>query len=317
MDLSSSIALAFLLDLILGDPRKLPHPVRGLGRLAEYFEKVFRGKFKNQKLAGVVMVITMIVFTYGATRGFLEALRSLNAHLHFWAETILIYTSLSVRGLYDESRPVETLLRKGDLQGARDHLRWIVGRDTHDMDQQGVIRATVETVAENTVDGVIAPLFYAFIGGAPLALAYKCINTLDSMFGHKNQTYIQFGWASARLDDCAGWIPARLGGPIMIAAAFLAGPNGRSAWATMIRDGQKHLSPNAGIPEAVMAGALGIQLGGPQRYQGRLAEKPFLGTAFREVDVDDIARSHHMLFAASFLALIFFMLTRNSILALN
>jgi len=240
----------------------------------------------------------------------LELFRQVDGQLYFVMETILIYTALATRSLYDESHPVLVALHNGDLDKARSQLQNIVGRDTGHLNQQQIARATVETVSENTVDGVVAPLFYACIGGAPLALTYKCINTLDSMFGYKNEAYIHFGWASARLDDVANWLPARVPGPLMAFAATLLGLNGKRALTTMWRQGQNHLSPNAGIPEAVVAGALGVELGGPQYYQGRILENPTIGEAYREIEPEDISRSHKILFTAALLALVLFLCLR-------
>jgi adenosylcobinamide-phosphate synthase len=184
----------------------------------------------------------------------------------------------------------------------------IVGRDTGNLDRQGILRATVETIAESMVDGIISPLFYACIGGAPLALAYKAINTLDSMIGHQDETYRDFGKFAARLDDAANWIPARLGGVIIALACFICGFNGRESLKTIWRDGQKHLSPNAGIPEAAVAGGLGIQLGGASFYGGIRIDKPHIGDSKRELALSDITASHKIMFASSGLALVLFVL---------
>ena len=185
----------------------------------------------------------------------------------------------------------------------------IVGRDTQSLDKQGILRATVETIAESMVDGIISPLFYACIGGAPLAMAYKAINTLDSMIGHNDKVYCDFGKFAARLDDAANWIPARLGGLIIIFACAICGFNARESLKMILRDGQKHLSPNAGIPEAAFAGALGVQLGGASYYEGVRIDKPLIGEAKRNLELSDITRSHKIMFAASCLSLVLFILT--------
>jgi adenosylcobinamide-phosphate synthase len=310
MDPTVMIGIAFVMDLILGDPKGVPHPVRAMGRGAKSLERITRKKTRNQKLAGSVTVLILVTGTYAVSLSLLELFRQMNAQLFFVMETILIYTALATRSLYDESHPVQIALNHSDYHQARCHLQNIVGRDTQHLNRKQITRATVETVSENTVDGVVAPLFYACIGGAPLALTYKCVNTLDSMFGYKNKEYIHFGWASARLDDVANWLPARLAGPLMVLAATLLGLNGKRAWTTMWRQGQNHLSPNAGIPEAVVAGSLGVELGGPQYYQGRMSDKPTIGEAFREIEIEDIFRSHQILFATALLALGFFLLIR-------
>lgn len=307
------ISVAFVMDLVLGDPKGAPHPVRAMGKAARVLERMTRTRIHNSKLAGVVTVLILVLTTYGVSRGFLESLGNLNHQFYFVMETLLIYTSLATRSLYDESHPVLIKLRQGNEGHARSQLQNIVGRDTQHLNRKQITRATVETVSENTVDGVVAPLFYACMGGAPLALTYKCINTLDSMFGYKNETYINFGWASARLDDAVNWLPARIAGPLMVVSATLLGQNGKRAWNTMLRDGQNHSSPNAGIPEAVVAGSLGVELGGPQYYQGRMVEKPTIGKELREIEPEDIFRSHQILFATAFLALLFFLSLRMGV----
>jgi adenosylcobinamide-phosphate synthase len=313
MDLAIMIGIAFVMDLILGDPKGAPHPVRAMGKAAKWLEGISRKIIRNQKLAGSATVLILVIATYTVSWGLLDTLWHWNAQLSFVIEIVLIYTTFATRALYDESQPVLVAIRQGDEEQARRHLQNIVGRDTGQLNRQQIARATVETISENTVDGVIAPLFYACIGGAPLALTYKCINTLDSMFGYKNQTYIHFGWASARLDDAANWLPARIAGPLMVIAATLLGQNGKRAWSTMMRDGQNHLSPNAGIPEAVVAGALGVELSGPQYYQGRRVDKPAIGKALREIESEDIFRSHQILFVTAFLALVLFLSIRAGI----
>ncbi len=301
---------AFALDLLLGDPRQWPHPVRWMGTAATKLEILCYGRFRSLKVTGLVANVVLVTGTYALTDVALEFSEIVHPTLGWCLEAYLIYTALSIRGLYDESRPVRVHLESENLVAARKSLSWIVGRDTKNLNEKEIIRATVETVAENTVDGVIAPLFYACIGGAPLAMAYKCVNTLDSMFGYRNERYREFGWASARLDDAANWIPARIGGLLLVLAALIAGQDAHRAWATMRKDGQNHYSPNAGIPEAAAAGALGVRLGGSQFYQGVWIEKPTLGRAFKELGREDIAAVHRLLFAASALALFAFITAR-------
>jgi adenosylcobinamide-phosphate synthase len=310
MELTVMIGIAFVMDLLLGDPKGAPHPVRAMGKVAKSLEGITRKKIRNQKRAGLVTVIILVAGTYWVSLSLLGVLRQVSSQLSFVLETLLIYTALATRSLYDESQPVLVALQEDDPEKARFHLQNIVGRDTEHLDKKQIARATVETVSENTVDGVVAPLFYACIGGAPLALAYKCINTLDSMFGYKNEEYIHFGWASAKLDDVANWLPARVAGPLMVLAASLLGLNGKRALITMWKQGQNHLSPNAGIPEAVVAGSLGIELGGPHHYQGCVLEKPAIGEAHREIETEDIVRSHKILFTTASLALGLFLLLR-------
>ncbi len=310
MELTVMIGIAFFLDLILGDPKGAPHPVRAMGKAAKWVERIARRKIQNQKQAGSIAVLVLVTGTYAVSWSLLESFRQVSAQIACALETILIYTTLATRSLYDESRPVQIALKQGDCILARGHLKNIVGRDTQHLNQNQITRATVETVSENTVDGVVAPLFYTCLGGASLALTYKCVNTLDSMFGYKNEEYIHFGWASARLDDIVNWLPARLAGPIMVLASALLGLNGKRAFTTMWRQGQNHLSPNAGIPEAVVAGSLGIELGGPQYYQGRIVEKPVIGEALREIEPEDIFRSQKILLTTALLALGLFLSLR-------
>lgn len=303
------IFLAYLLDLAMGDPKYFPHPVRWMGKMAGLLETVTRKYFRNPFVAGWVTTLLILFMVIGGSWGLLWLLGKGHPYLGIGGSVYLIYTCLSVRSLYDESKPVAECLRERKLDEARVHLSQIVGRDTDQLEEKGITRATVETVAENTIDGIVAPLLYACLGGAPLALGYKAINTLDSLFGYRTEAYEQFGKFPARLDDAANWIPARLGGAVMVAAAWMCGYQGKKAWSTMIRDGGNHPSPNAGIPEAVMAGALGIQLGGPNVYQGVSINKPFIGDPVKEIDRADIGKSHRVMFVTSFLSTNLFVLT--------
>ncbi|GJL79814.1 MAG: cobalamin biosynthesis protein CobD [Nitrospinaceae bacterium] len=306
MDLSYQILLAFLIDLLIGDPRGYPHPVRIIGCIAKRLESITRKHFANQTTAGTATTGCIVGGTFIFTLGLLWALKTIHPMAETAGSIFLIYTCISVRSLYAESRPVFCQLSKGRVDLARTSLANIVGRDTENLDKKEISRATVETVAESTVDGIIAPLFYACLGGAPLAMAYKAISTLDSMFGYRNEIYRNFGKVPARLDDAANWIPARLGGFLMAAAAALCGFDGKRSLKTVKRDGANHLSPNAGIPEAAMAGALGIRLGGPSFYGKQKVVKPYIGTAENEIDLTDIQNSHKIMFVSSALSLTLF-----------
>ena len=303
----SLIPAAFALDAVLGDPRWLPHPVRWMGRAIEICESIFRRYLKNQYLAGGLFALSLILACWGLTAAALQAARMLHPAAGLGLEVVLIFFCLSARSLFDAGMEIHRLLRQERVDTARSRLSWIVGRDVDRYGADDISRATVETVAENFVDGVLSPLCFAAVGGAPLAMAYKMVNTLDSMVGYKNERYARFGWAAARLDDLANFIPARLAvGIISLAAKLLAGKTGRQALATGIKEGARHSSPNAGYPEAAFAGALAVRLGGPNYYGGVLVEKPYIGVAFGRV------RQHHiqkacalMMFAAliaSFLA---------------
>jgi adenosylcobinamide-phosphate synthase len=300
------IILAYLLDLWIGDPKSFPHPVRWIGRAADGLERVTRRYIKNLFVAGGITSILLLFVTVVGAWGLLWVFGKVHPYLEVCGSVYLLYACFSVRSLYDESKPVADYLHEGQIDKSRISLSHIVGRDTQSLNVSGITQATVETVAENTIDGIVAPLLYACLGGAPLALGYKCINTLDSLFGYRNETYEQFGKFPAHLDDAVNWIPARIGGALIVLASYLCGYRGPNAWRIMLRDGGKHLSPNAGIPEAAMAGALGLQLAGPSHYGGATVNKPFIGDSLKDIEAADISRSHRVMFATSFLALLFF-----------
>jgi len=313
MELSYQILVAFLIDLLIGDPKGYPHPVRIIGFIAKRLEEHTRKTFSNHVTAGAVTTTTVVCGTYIFVWSLLWGLQSIHPTAETAGSIFLIYTCISVRSLYDESRPVFSHLESGRTDLAQASLARIVGRDTENLNDKEISRATVETIAESTVDGIIAPLFYACLGGAPLALAYKAVNTLDSIFGYKNATYINFGRIPARLDDAANWLPARLGGLFMAIGAGLCGFNGKRSWKTVQRDGANHLSPNSGIPEAAMAGALGIQLGGNSFYNNQLVEKPYIGSAENEINAMDIIHSHKIMFASAVLSLLALIIFRSFI----
>ncbi|HWP50043.1 MAG TPA: adenosylcobinamide-phosphate synthase CbiB [Candidatus Limnocylindrales bacterium] len=308
--LSVEIFLAYLLDLILGDPRWLPHPVRGIGYAITQTERFLRRLKIAERLAGVILTVFIVGGIFLISTGLVNLAHFLHPTLGTGLSIVLIFTTLSVKSLYQESMKVYWALQKGDLLKARKDLAMIVGRDTENLDFVEIVRAGVETVAENTVDGVISPLFFAFLGGAPLALTYKAINTLDSMVGYRNEKYLRFGWASARLDDIANFIPARIAGILMPLAAFLCGERGFEALKIVLRDGQKHPSPNSGISEAAVAGALGVQLGGLNFYQGKPSLKPTLGDSTRSLTLEDIYRANRIMLVTSGLTLTLGLLCR-------
>jgi adenosylcobinamide-phosphate synthase len=226
-------------------------------------------------------------------------------HIHHWVgvagEAVLAWFCLAARSLHRESKQVADALEAGDLEGARQLLSQIVGRDTAELSEEQVWRATVETVAENSSDGVVAPLFFLMLGGPLAALAYKAVNTLDSMVGYRNERYLHFGWAAARLDDLVNWLPARLTGGLICCCAHSIGLSGQGAWRIMERDGRKHSSPNAGIPEAAVAGALGVRLGGSSSYFGQLVEKPFIGEPLQPLDTRAWRGSIRLMYGAEML----------------
>jgi len=274
---------AVILDLLIGDPRWFPHPVVYVGKLITVLENRLRRSVKSERLGGVLLLVMTVGITCGVAVAFLKGAYAVSPYLGFGVAVILSWSCIAARSLHRESRQVADPLSRGELATARGYLSMIVGRDTAELDEPEIWRATVETVAENTSDGVIAPLFYLCLGGPVLAIAYKAVNTLDSMVGYRNERYLEFGRASARFDDLANFIPARLTGLLMVAAAPLSGFSAKNSWRIMRRDGRNHSSPNSGIPEAAVAGALGIRLGGTNLYAGKPVAKPTIGDAIQQI----------------------------------
>jgi adenosylcobinamide-phosphate synthase len=278
------LVLAIVLDLLLGDPRWLPHPVILIGRLITALESLLRSVFRNERFAGVLLLIgTAGIATL--TAWLLIKVSSLfHPLVGFLAAAVLSYTCLATRSLHSESALVADALADGNLEKARLCLSYIVGRDTANLEESEIWRALVETVAENTSDGIIAPLFWLALGGPVAGIAYKAVSTLDSMVGYKNDRYLLFGWASARMDDLLNYVPARLTALFMILAAAPAGLSPRGALSIATRDRLKHPSPNSGHPEAAAAGALGVQLGGRAFYNGRECWKQTIGDPHAPLD---------------------------------
>lgn len=274
---------AVLIDLLLGDPRWLPHPVIMIGKLIAFLECRLRLLLDNERAGGVLLLVITVAVTCGIAVAVEKAVYGINIYAGYAFSAILGWTTIAGRSLHQESGLVSAALVHGDLPEARRALAMIVGRDTEHLEEGDIWRGAVETVAENSSDGVIAPLFYLALGGAPLALAYKAVNTLDSMVGYRNERYLRFGWASARFDDLCNFIPARITGLLMVAAAPLFRLSAAGAWRIMHRDGRNHSSPNSGVPEAAAAGALGVRLGGVNRYFGREVVKPTIGDDLQEL----------------------------------
>lgn len=292
------ICLAFLLDLALGEPPERWHPVCWMGKAVAVAERPFTSREAPEALkraAGAAVAGTLPLATFLATR---RLIRFLPRPLAMALEVTALWTALATRSLYVSARAVERGLEAG-LESGREQVAGMVGRDTANLDVAGVARAAVESVAENANDGVVAPLFFAFAGGAPLALAYKMVNTLDSMVGYRNRRYQDFGWASARLDDIAGFLPARLTAAAVVTAGYTVGADGRAAWRVWRRDSGGHASPNAGVCEGAFAGALGVRLGGDDRYGGNRRERAVIGAGLREPRPDDIARAAKLMLAAA------------------
>jgi adenosylcobinamide-phosphate synthase len=280
--------LAFFLDLIMGDPPWLPHPVRIIGKGISIMEYLLTKPFSlkaQEKLAGIllttVIVSSTFLLAYITEKWILFSTKGITGFIGIAFLVYLTSTTLATKELLLSGFKVIKAVKEENIELARERLHMIVGRDVNALDEKGILKATIETLSENLSDGVIAPLFYLTIGGMPLGMAYKAINTLDSMVGYKNDQYMRFGWASARLDDLANYIPARISGLLIVLSSgilFRSPAIMRYSFITMCRDGRKHTSPNSGYPEAAMAGALGIQLGGPSIYHGVLFEKPHIGS---------------------------------------
>jgi adenosylcobinamide-phosphate synthase len=309
------IVSAYILDLIFGDPRRLPHPVRGIGWLIQRFETLLRRFAKTpgtERTAGIVLVIAIVLPVYFLCRLLILSASSFSLYLGLAVSALMAYTTLAARALADSAQAVLSPLDNGDIVRARKELSMIVGRDTEDLDEKEITRAVVETVAENASDGVVAPLFYMALGGPALAMAYKAVNTLDSMVGYKNARYINFGRAAARLDDAANFIPARITAVLfcfvsnlfsLFNSAFRIPHSAfQTPWRVMLRDGRNHPSPNSGYPEAAMAGALGVRLGGQSTYGGRLSRKPFIGNELRPLDKKDVEKSVRLMYCACLFA---------------
>ncbi len=289
------IGLALLLDQLLGDPRWLPHPVRGIGLLQSFLETVCRRLLPGPRLAGVVTVLVSLLVTGILTWGVLHGAGLIHPLARDAAAIILLYTTFAARDLARHALAVFQALVGKDIGLARQRVAMIVGRDTAGLDEAGVTRAGVESVAESLVDGVTAPIFYALLGGPMGAMLYKAINTGDSMFGYKNERYREFGWAAARLDDLANFVPARLTSLLIPLAALLLGLKARGSLAILRRDRRCHASPNSGFPEAAVAGALGIQLGGSSSYFGKMVSKPTMGDAHQEIAPGHLGSAVHLM----------------------
>jgi adenosylcobinamide-phosphate synthase len=296
---------AFILDLILGDPHKLPHPVRLMGKAITALEPRCRALPWHLTLSGALFASVLIGGTWCAAFLIVTVSGQIHPVLADIMEIILIYYCISASSLASAATDVVNTLQQQGLAQAKKKVAMIIGRDVASLSANGVKRGCVETVAENLVDGVIAPLFFAAIGGAPLAVAYKMVNTLDSMVGYKNETYRSFGKASARIDDIANYIPARLAIPIIALAACLLAAKGQVAFATAVAEGRNHSSPNAGYAEAAFAGVLGVRLNGPNFYGGKRVNKPYLGIRFApEINSRHIRQACDLMFLSSLLWII-------------
>lgn len=310
----AALIVGYGLDLLLGDSSFLYHPIRVIGNLIALLEKWLRKVFpktpKGELAGGVFLVILVCLAGYGVPALLLFAAFKIHPVIGLLLEVLWCWQIPATKCLKDESMKVYQKLKENDLPGARYAVSMIVGRDTENLSETGVTKAAVETIAENTSDGVIAPLFFLAIGGPALGFLYKSINTMDSMVGYKNEKYQYFGTAAARLDDVLNYIPARLSAWIMILASWCVGMNGKNAARIYLRDRYKHSSPNSAHTEAVMAGALEVQLAGDAWYFGKLHKKPFIGDPIRKIEIEDIPRSHKLMYATAVLSVIVFGILR-------
>ncbi|MBR0382773.1 MAG: cobalamin biosynthesis protein CobD [Eubacterium sp.] len=333
MKLAVMMSAGFLLDLILGDPHRLIHPVQMIGWLIDFGKKMawkliygcsydevrekgLERKKNREIFAGFWLAVLVVTVTYAVSAGLLY----LAGRIHPWAgyalETWMIYRIMATKSLRRESMKVYDRLKAGDLAGARKEISYLVGRDTQELDESEIARADVETIAENTADGIVAPLFFIAIGGAPLGFAYKAVNTLDSMVAYRNEELLYLGRFSARLDDICNFIPARLAACMMILAAGILRLDFRGAVRIFLRDRYNHLSPNSAQTEAVAAGALGIRLGGTHTYFGKPVVKPEIGDDLRPVEYEDIRKTNQLLYVSAFLTLVVCCFVRIAVFSL-
>lgn len=299
------LTIGFILDLLIGDPNNPFHPVRGIGLLASKLETIFRKLLKNSlKIAGLIVWIITIILTFAITYGIIFVCMKINKYLGVIVQGIIIYFCISAKGLVVEGYKVIKYLNEGNIEKSRKQLSYIVGRDTESLDSKGITRAVIETIAENMSDGVIAPILFAGIFGAAGSMAYKAVNTMDSMFGYKNEKYIKFGYFPAKLDDLFNYIPARVTGILIIISSFFLKRDYKNSLKIYKRDRYNHTSPNSAHPEAAMAGALDIQLGGANYYFGKIVEKPVIGDKIKEIEINDVKKTAEILYLSAVMGFI-------------
>lgn len=304
------VIAGFVLDMIFGDPHWLYHPVRAIGKCIEVCERIFvkllnisweREKdILKKRIAGILIVIVVLLFSVGVPFIILYAAGRINFYLKTAVECIMCYQLLAAKSLKNESMKVYNALEKGNIEGARQAVSMIVGRDTKSLDEEGITKAAVETVAENTSDGVIAPLLFIMCFGVLGGFFYKAVNTMDSMIGYRNDKYCYLGTAAARLDDIVNFIPARISAVFMIVSAFILRLDYKNALRIFKRDRYKHKSPNSAQTEAVCAGALNVELAGNAYYFGKLYVKPVIGDRGRKIEVFDIVRANRLMYCTAF-----------------
>ena len=303
------IWIAYILDLIFGDPQNIIHPVQIIGKMISLGEKILLKEKSGSRykfFAGIILNIFVVSITYGLTCLIYKS--SKISGVFTLIEIYLMYTVFSVNSLAREGNRVYNILKEGNIEKARKDLSYLVSRDTETMDEKMIIRSTMETISENTVDGIVAPMFYMFLGGLPLAMTYKAINTLDSMVGYKNEKYMDFGKFSAKIDDVANFIPARITGVLIVAASMILRYNYKNSLKMFIRDRKNHSSPNSAHAEASVAGALGVQFGGRVSYFGKEVDKPVIGDKIKDFELEDIKKNIKIMYITSFLSLAIFSL---------
>lgn len=299
-----AVLLGFILDQVLGDPRNWPHPVVGIGKGIAFLEhRLNKGTALVRRQRGVLLTLSVVGGTFLITWSIVFIARTIHPWVGFAVNVYLIFTALAGKSLLEAGTRVLNPLHNGDLSLARERLSWFVSRDTEQLTEGEIVRGTVETLAENTVDGILSPLFYAAIGGAPLAMAFKAVSTLDSMVGYRNERYIDFGWFSARTDDWANYIPARLSVPLLLFAGWIRHLPVRYAYQIWRRDAKGHPSPNGGNPESVVAGLLEIQLGGINQYHGEVHHRAEMGDILHPLSAKDIERCRSLVRMTTWLAL--------------
>lgn len=310
-----AVVCGFILDLFFGDPLWMPHPICLIGNLIGFLEKKLRkiagDDSSNLLVAGFCLVVIILTFSFVVPYYILVLAKSISPWLAFVVETIMFYQIFAIKSLKDESEKVYDKLIHSTIEQARIQLSWIVGRDTAELSKEEVTKGTIETIAENTADGVIAPMFFMIIGGAPLAFLYKGINTMDSMVGYKNEQFLYFGRCAARLDDIANFIPARISAFFMIVATVVLNYNYKNAIKIFLRDRYKHLSPNSAQTESVVAGALGITLGGGHYYFGKFVPKEVMGDEINKVRFEDIKKTNKIMYASSAIGLLIFFIIKS------
>lgn len=298
-----AVILAFFLDLLIGDPPNWPHPVKWMGMLIGRLDKKLNTGL-HKKRNGIIMLLTVVLLVFLLTLGITYLAYWLHPIVGIIVEAVLISTTIAQISLRGAGMEVYRPLVEGNMDEARLKLSYIVGRDTEQLDESEIVRGTVETIAENTSDGITAPLFWAFIGGAPLAMLYRVINTCDSMVGYKNEKYSEFGWASAKLDDVVNWIPSRITGFLMLLGCPSRYHTWKKRWSILFKDAKRHPSPNSGWTEAAVAALLGVQLGGRNVYKGVVSHRAEMGEKLVPLKAVHIRKTIHIMHLASFLFLI-------------